>query len=722
MPATTSAPPPPSSLPAGDPPPGARASHDQRWWIALIVVVAGSFAVLLWLGLKADQEKPPIPAQVVTASGQQVMTGENIVTGQKVWQSIGGQQIGSVWGHGAYAAPDWTADMLHRDLLTMLDAWARAEGAASYDALGAEQAAALRARLTQDVRTSAYDPATGVLTISDARYAAYQDSLAYYTALFRDGHEPYAIPAGAVRDPHAARDMVSFFWWSTWAASANRPGTNASYTQNWPHEPLIGNEPTPGHVLWSLISLVLLLGGIATMAWYHTRHADPGEDPGQAPVADPLLGYRPTPSQQATLKYFFVVGALFVLQILAGIVSAHYGVEGGGLYGIPLDQWLPYTVVRTWHTQLGILWIATAWLATGLYVAPAVGGHEPRYQRLGVNLLFGALIVVVAGSLTGEWLSIRGELGYGTTVSFWFGTTGWEYIDLARFWQIGLITGLAGWLFLMWRGMAPALRASRGGPLSPTAAAPLAAGSQRSLVAMLLVSCLAIASFFGAAFGAGHGNHMSIAEYWRWWVVHLWVEGFFEVFATVVIAFLFSRLGLIRAATATTATLAATVVFLLGGIIGTGHHLYFSGSPEVLTALGACFSALEVVPLPASAAAAGARMGRRIQMGDLLLRLGVVLEHARRGRLRLPHQPADLAVLRPGAQPHPAARAHRPVRGVRDAGHRAHAVLRAQPHARPGMERGPDQDRVLVPQRGPAGDGVAQPAPRRTAASPGRYR
>jgi nitric oxide reductase subunit B len=263
-----------------------------------------------------------------------------------------------------------------------------------------------------------------------------------------------------------------------------------------------------------------------------------------------------------------------------GVVTAHYGVEGSGFYGVPLDQFLPYAVTRTWHTQLGIFWIATAWLATGLYVAPAVGGTEPRGQRLLVNVLFGALLVIVLGSLAGEWASAK-QLLPGD-LWFWVGHQGYEYVDLGRLWQLLLLGGLFLWLFLVGRALWPALRRP---------------GGHRSLLVLFLISSLAIALFYGAGLGIWKHTHLAMAEYWRWWVVHLWVEGFFEVFATVVIAFLFSRLGLIRTSTATTAALFSTCVFLSGGIIGTFHHLYFSGTPSVVMALGSVFSALEVVPL-----------------------------------------------------------------------------------------------------------------------------
>jgi nitric oxide reductase subunit B len=279
------------------------------------------------------------------------------------------------------------------------------------------------------------------------------------------------------------------------------------------------------------------------------------------------------------VKYFFVVGALWVVQVALGAVTAHYGVEGSGFYGIPLDRVLPYAVARTWHLQLGILWIATSWLATGLYVVPAVSGVEPRGQKLGVDVLFVALIVLVVGALAGTWLGIQQRLG---NLWFWFGAQGYEYLDIGRFWQIVLLAGLVFWLWLMWRGIGPAIRRR---------------DESRSLLLLFLVASVAIPLFYAAGLMYGQRSSLVTAEYWRWWVVHLWVEGFFEVFATVVIAFLFSRLKLLSIPTATRAVLFSTTVFLSGGIIGTFHHLYFVGVPSVVLALGAVFSALEVVPL-----------------------------------------------------------------------------------------------------------------------------
>ena len=551
----------------------------RRLWIAFIAVVLISFAVLGWTGFKIYQEKPPIPDQVLTTDGQIVVPTDYIMDGQSVWQAMGGMELGSVWGHGSYVAPDWTADWLHRECVFILNEWARTDYNTDYEELSGEAQAGLRERLKELMRGNTYDPAAKTITIAPIRARAFQNNLLHYESVFMEGDTKSAIPVGTLKDHDQVQKLGSFFFWSSWAASTNRPGEEISYTSNWPHEPLIDNRPTSDAIIWTGFSIIMLLAGIGGLVWYHAaQKREPVAE--SIPATDPLLGFKATPSQMAVVKYFWTVAGLFLVQMIMGVISAHYGVEGNGFYGIPLDKWLPYTVTRTWHTQLGIFWIATAWLAAGLFIGPAVSGIEPKGQRLGVNVLFVALVVVVVGSLTGEWLSVKGYLTGDNW--FWFGHQGLEYVDLGRVWQIALLIGLMLWLYLVGRCILVAIR--RG-------------DEQKPLLTMFFISAAAIAGFYMAGLMWGKHTHLSIVEYWRWWVVHLWVEGFFEVFATAVIAFLFARLSLIRLKSANTAVVFSTTIFLSGGIIGTLHHLYFSGTPTVVMALGAVFSALEVVPL-----------------------------------------------------------------------------------------------------------------------------
>ena len=550
----------------------------RNLWIAFTAVIVLSFAVLGWTGVRIYQEAPPVPARVLTTDGQEVIGPDDIFAGQNVWQSMGGMEVGSVWGHGSYVAPDWTADWLHREAMFILDRWSGSpEG---FTALAAERQAELQSRLQQLVRANTYDAVSGTVTVDPVRAEAFDANLAHYTDVFTRGRNEYAIPPGTLTDTGNLRKLAAFFFWTSWAASTNRPNDTTTYTSNWPHEPLVGNRPTADAIVWTGVSIIVLLAGIGVMASYYASIREHGL-PAEAPQNDPLLASVATPSQRALVKYFSVVAALIVVQILLGIVVAHYAVEGSAFYGIPIAEFLPYSVARTWHVQLGIFWIATAWLAAGLFIGPAVSGVEPRWQRLGVNVLFAALLLVVVGSMAGEWLSVKQILGTGDAW-FYLGHSGYEYIDLGRLWQIALLGGLFLWLALMVRAIRPALRQP---------------GDQRPLLVMFLISAAAIAMFYMAALGYGRRTNLAVAEYWRWWVVHLWVEGFFEVFATVVIAFLFARLKLVTMRMAARASVLSATIFLSGGIVGTLHHLYFSGTPTVVLALGSVFSALEVVPL-----------------------------------------------------------------------------------------------------------------------------
>lgn len=550
----------------------------RRLWLAFAAVLVVSFAILGWIGTRIYQEMPPLSVRFETSDGELIVNAEDIGRGQNVWQSLGGMEVGSVWGHGSYVAPDWTADWLHREAVFVLDEWGNSEFGKPYADLDFETQARLRGRLEMVFRTNTHDAAAGVVRLDPVRRQAFEALAAHYADVFSNGNTNYSIPRGAVTDTARLRQLAAFFFWTSWAASTNRPLDDVSFTNNWPHEPLVGNRPTGEAVVWTGVSIIMLLAGICAMVWWYAAEAKHPEGP--PPEHDPLGAWEATPSQRATLKYFWVVAALILVQISLGVVTAHYGVEGDGFYGIPLSQWLPYSVARTWHVQCGLFWIATAWLAAGLFIGPLVSGVEPPYQRLGVNVLFMALVVVVAGSLTGEWLSVHNFLSDRT--SFYFGHQGYEYVDLGRVWQIMLFAGLLIWLVLVVRAVWPALKQP---------------GEQRSLLWLFLLSAGAIWLFYGAGLTWGQHTHLSMVEYWRWWVVHLWVEGFFEVFATTVIAFFFYRLGLLRPEFAAKAALLSATIFLAGGIIGTCHHLYFSGTPTVALAWGSVFSALEVVPL-----------------------------------------------------------------------------------------------------------------------------
>ena len=560
----------------------------KRLWIILTVGMVFMFGILLLLGAEIYQKAPPIPEVVKSASGEILYTLDDIETGQNVWQSIGGMEQGSIWGHGSYLAPDWSADWLHREAETLLALLVQKPLAG----LSQSQDLALqKAALQEEMRTNSYDAASGTITVSDLRAQAIKQVETHYVSLY-EGSDPaslalrrdYAFPVHGLLNNKEAKQLSAFYFWTAWGAATNRPGQDITYTSNWPHEPLVGNKPTTEILMWSIASVILLLAGAGALIAYYAKQFDVWQQEiapeGGIAKADILDVVFITPSMRATAKYFWVVCALFLGQVLLGIVTAHYAVEGQGLYGLPFAEYLPYAVTRTWHTQLAVLWIATAWLATGLYVAPMLGGKDPKFQRFGVNFLFISLLIIVVGSFAGQWAAVH-RFFSDLTMNFWFGHQGYEYVDLGRFWQIYLTIGLFLWVGLVVRGLWPVLQ-QKGG---------------KSLIYLVLVSAIAIGLLYAAGLMWGQHTHISIMEYWRWWVVHLWVEGIFEVFATAIISLLFVRMGILRTSTATVMVLFATIIFLFGGVLGTFHHLYFSGTPTSVIAVGAMFSALEVVPL-----------------------------------------------------------------------------------------------------------------------------
>ncbi|MDD5748545.1 MAG: hypothetical protein PHP64_05825 [Actinomycetota bacterium] len=353
----------------------------KKLWIGFIAVMVICFGVLGYFGYELYLQKPPIPAAVVSQNGETIFTETQIKDGQNVWQSIGGQEVGTVWGHGAYVAPDWSADWLHREALFILDELAMNIDSSSYNKVSAEKQAYLRTLLQKNLRTNTYDENTKTIVISEMRAKAIKANMAYYKGLFMNDksldktRNAYAIPENSIKSDENMQKMNAFFFWAAWACVTERPGKDITYTSNWPGDDLVGNHPTGNHLFWTMFSIVMLLLGVGLLGFYYAKNQDKELNNEVYPDKDPLINLKATPSMKATLKYFWIVTGLLAIQVVMGIITAHYGVEGNAFYGLKLDTLIPYSISRTWHVQLAIFWIATAWLATGLGY-PDLQGHS----------------------------------------------------------------------------------------------------------------------------------------------------------------------------------------------------------------------------------------------------------------------------------------------------------------------------------------------------------
>lgn len=549
------------------------------WWRnSLVLVLVFGFTVLIWIAVRSYQDAPPIPDRVVSGDGTTIFTGDDILAGQQVFLRYGLMENGSIWGHGAYLGPDFSAEYLHTLGGDTAQAVARQRYGRDAEGLNAAERKTVNGMVETLLKENRYDLRSRTLTFLAPEAASYRQQIRKWRDYFSHPTNDGGLPSAYISDPRKLEQLTSFFAWTAWASVANRPGKPYSYTNNFPYDPAVGNRPSSDAFLWSALSLIMLLGGTAAVLFAFGKFDFLGWRGRGEHIHPQMLPGATTDSQRATIKYFVVVALLFLAQTLVGGATVHYRVDPGSFYGIDISALLPSHILRTWHLQLAIFWIATAYVAGGLLLAPSLGGKEPKGQVGGINVLFGALIVVVAGSLFGEMLGVWQMLG---SLWFWFGHQGWEYLDLGRAWQILLAVGLVVWGFLLFRALTPA----RQDP------------ERREIASLFLYAALAIPLFYLPAMFFTDTTHFSVVDTWRFWIIHLWVEGFFEVFVTAMVAVIFYNLGMVSHLTAARVVYLDALLYLGSGIVGTGHHWYWTGQSAVTMALAAMFSALEVVPL-----------------------------------------------------------------------------------------------------------------------------
>ncbi len=541
----------------------------KGWIQGIALVMVFGFLVMGMLAARTYTDSMPLPDRVVGADGQTVYTGDDVTAGQQIFLRRGLQQYGSIVGHGGYLGPDYTAEYLRlsaEDIKQSLtDAGTQDPSQATSDML----------------RENRYDEDSGELVFTAEQVAAFDAIQQHYADYFGEDSTKYGLIPKVITDPEDIHQLTAFFSWTAWAAAAERPGHDYSYTNNWPAEPRVDNGPTADIVVWSGLSLVALLGGLGGLFALYGRWS---RQIGWHATEQPALAFRQpgeveiTPAQKVTAYFFFVVAVLFLAQSLLGGAIEHYRADLASFFGIDLARVLPFNLARTWHVQLSLFWTAASFLAAGIFLAPIISGREPRKQHLLTWGLLVAVAIVVFGSLAGEAISVFGADWAKGSIFF---DQQWEYLDLPRFWQLLLVVGLFLWIAIVYRAIRARLRTEH----------------WLNMPWLFFYAGLAIPAFYAVGMLASTGSHLTVAEFWRFWVVHLWVEDFLELFTTVMVAYIFVMLGVVRRRIAIQIIFLDVILYSAGGVLGTMHHLYFSGTPVEHMALGAFFSALEVIPL-----------------------------------------------------------------------------------------------------------------------------
>lgn len=553
----------------------------QRLKFYFLAMIITSIVVALIGYYYTARDLPPYPGKIVTETGEVLSDRNTIMAGQQVWQKYGLMDLGSIWGHGTYRGPDFTAQALHNMGQQMREKLAQDDYNLPYAQLNENQRGAVDAVVIKQIKTNRYQADSDTLTFSPLQTFALEKNREFYIQLFSKGDPNGPIRAGAIKHAQEMRDIADFFFWTAWCAGTIRPGDNHTYTNNWPHDPQVGNMVSGKSVIWSAISLVafgIVLGLMIFL--FHKYGFNKGSLPYDPAKSTALAAAGISPSQRKTAKFFLVVSALFFLQVIMGGLMAHYTISPSSFYGYDaLANFIPYNWVKTWHLQLAVFWIATSWVGMTLFVSPRVGGKEPVGQGFLVDFLFVAVVIVVVGSLTGEVLGIKGMIN---DAWFWLGHQGWEYLELGRLWQILLLVGLVLWLVLVARSLKAHFTGSQ---------------ERWGLPHFLTYSGIMVVGFFCFGLFYGPSTHITIADFWRWWVVHTWVEGAFEFFAAAAIVFVMVNLGLVEVKAGLRTVYFTVALAVSAGIIGVGHHYYWFGEPSFWLALGSTISALEPVPI-----------------------------------------------------------------------------------------------------------------------------
>ncbi len=559
-------------------------SNVLKW--VLLAVAVGTFALLAWATVKTYQLAPPQPDRFVTSGGEVLFTNEDVIAGKGGFQKADLMDYGSLYGMGSYYGEDYTASVLVRMASLTENGIAQARYGAGFSTLAADQQAAVTSSMRMQLQQ--VDLTRRVVVAPDALAMAIvtlQKALA--SSLTTVNRAAGWTPASSLSSQDALH-TADFLIYSALTTVARRPGVSWSWTENWPYEPLVGNTPTTNTFRWTWISFCftfLMFGAVLFIYEYWLN------DPDVGPMDPVLAKFRPlTPSQRRIGKYFLVVAAVLLLQIAAGIIMAHAYYDRTSFYGLDINYYLPFNFLRDVHIQSPIIWIALSWIGAGLFLGPAIaGGREAPGQGRLVDVLFWLTLLIVAGALLGNYLGIK---GYIEDHWFWFGNQGLSYIQLGRFWQIGFFGGLLLWSLLVYRALWPTREALR------QATYQFWTGAIR-LENLIWASTINIALLY--AFGmiplTGIEKSFTLTDFWRWWVVHLWVEQSFEFFAAAISAYLLMAVGLVSRQLAERAVYFELILIFLGGVIGTGHHLYWAGEPSMWVPMGSMFSFIEVLPL-----------------------------------------------------------------------------------------------------------------------------
>ncbi|MBV6442518.1 MAG: hypothetical protein EPGJADBJ_04236 [Saprospiraceae bacterium] len=557
--------------------------NTRNWWGPLTFILVISLVGVGMIGYQTYFDAPP-EAAFAAPSGEVVMEKAVITRGQEVFHKYALMEYGSYFGDGAQRGPDFTAEALNLTARYMTEYSIRAFGLKNGREPLPDEVSVIEEGVKKDLKINRFNKEDQKIYLTEGQVYALENVKKYYAGLFIDHNTDKSFPPpNYITSRQEVEDLAGFFFWGAWVCAVERPGSDFSYTHNWPYDPQAGNTPTTPVILWSVLGMLGFVLGCGIVLYFIGQYnqlpnkffTPPKKD---LLTIDKVRSFKPTPTQRATYKFFAVAALLFFVQVLSGIITINDFINFLGVVGIHITEDVPVTLARSWHIMLSLYWISTCWVASSIFILPILSKQEVPGQLTLVNTLFILLVVLVAGSLTGMVLGPLGLLG-----DWWYmlGHQGWEYVDFGRIYQVLLMVVFVLWGITVYRGLRPAFVKKE----------------TWSLPKWIMYSVIGIPLLFISGFVATPETNFVIADFWRWMVIHMWVEAFFEVFITVIVSYLLVLMGLVSRQAAIRVVYFATLLFLGTGLLGISHNFYWNAKPVATMALGSVFSTLQFIPL-----------------------------------------------------------------------------------------------------------------------------
>ena len=555
----------------------------KNWWAPLLFILIISLAGVGMIGFQTYNDAPPMTGFQST-SGEDLINQTTLEDGQMIFHKYALMEYGSFFGDGAQRGPDYTAEALHEMVLLMTEFRAKEFERKNSRVPSDMELKIIKENVKDEIKDNKYDEEKNIVILSEAQTYALKGLREYYLNVFIDSNtEDSFPPPGYITNREEIKDLSDFFFWGAWVCAVKRPGSEFSYTHNWPFDPDAGNNPTSPVILWSVLGLlafVLACGVVLYFIGQYNQLPNKFFKQGTSGFLTfkQINNFTPTKTQRASFKFFFVAIVLFLIQVLSGVVTLNEFVDFLGFAGINISAEVPITITRSWHLMLSLYWISTCWIASSIFIIPIMTKKEMKGQLPLINLLFALLFILVAGSLSGMVLGPLGLLG-----DWWYllGHQGWEFVDFGKLYQGLLMVIFVLWAIVVYRGVRPAFIKKQ----------------PWNLPNWIMYSVIGIPVLFLSGFVAQPETNFVIADFWRWMVIHMWVEAFFEVFVTVIVSYLMVLMGLVSRQAAIRVVYIATLLFLGTGLLGISHNFYWNAKPVATMALGSVFSTLQFVPL-----------------------------------------------------------------------------------------------------------------------------